>query len=158
MRILIDTNIFIDRENDHVLSNELQVLLKILNSKQIEICIHPKSIEEIKRDSNISRKNIALSKLNTYPILEHSPDQNKDEIFRNVKKRTVYSMKEIEEMAKNPTLVILFKWHFHLPNKLKLNDLKTMGVSAPQSIAQISDEKYGQIKIGGEIDERFTVN
>lgn len=81
MRILIDTNIFIDRENDRVLSNELQVLLKILNSKQIEILIHPKSIEEIKRDSNISRKNIALSKLNTYPILEHSPDQNKDDDF-----------------------------------------------------------------------------
>ena len=81
MRILIDTNIFIDRENDCVLSNELQVLLKILNSKQIEILIHPKSFEEIKRDSNISRKNIALSKLNTYPILEHSPDQNKDDDF-----------------------------------------------------------------------------
>lgn len=81
MRILIDTNIFIGRENDHVLSNELQALLKILNSKQIEILIHPKSIEEIKRDSNISRKNIALSKLNTYPRLEHSPDQNKDDDF-----------------------------------------------------------------------------
>jgi len=81
MRILIDTNIFIGRENDHVLSDELQVLLKLLNSKQIEILIHPKSIEEIKRDSNISRKNIALSKLNTYPMLEHSPDQNKDDDF-----------------------------------------------------------------------------
>ena len=81
MRILIDTNIFIGRENDHVLSDELQVLLKILNSKQIEILIHPKSIEEIKRDSNISRKNIALSKLNTYSILEHSPNKNKDGDF-----------------------------------------------------------------------------
>jgi len=81
MRILIDTNIFIGRENDHVLSDELQALLKILNGKQIEILIHPKSFEEIKRDSNITRKNIALSKLNTYPILEHSPDQNKDDDF-----------------------------------------------------------------------------
>ena len=81
MRILIDTNIFIGRENNHVLSDELQALLKILNSKQIEILIHPKSFEEIRRDSNISRKNIALSKLNTYPILEHSPDQNKDDDF-----------------------------------------------------------------------------
>ena len=81
MRILIDTNIFIGRENDHVLSYELQALLKILNSKKIEILIHPKSFEEIKRDSNISRKNITLSKLNTYPILEHFPDQNKDYDF-----------------------------------------------------------------------------
>ena len=84
--------------------------------------------------------------------------QDKDEIFRNVKKRTVYSMKEFEKMAKKPTLIILFNWHFHLPNQLKLKDLKTMGVSAPQSIAQISDEKYLQIKMRGGIDERFTVN
>jgi predicted nucleic acid-binding protein len=84
--------------------------------------------------------------------------QDKDEIFRNVRKRTVYSIEEIEKMAKKPTLVILFKWHFHLPNSLKLNDLKTIGVSAPQSIAQISDEKYLQIKMRGGIDERFTVN
>jgi len=84
MRILIDTNIFIGRENDHVLSDELQALLKILNSKQIEILIHPKSFEDIKRDSNISRKNIALSKLNTYPILEHSPDQNKDDEYLSI--------------------------------------------------------------------------
>jgi len=84
--------------------------------------------------------------------------QDKDEIFRNVRKRTVYSMEEIETIAQKPTLVILFKWHFHLPNSLKLKDLKTMGISAPQSIAQISDEKYLQIKARGGIDERFTVN
>ena len=84
--------------------------------------------------------------------------QDKDEIFRNVRKRTVYSMTEIENMAKKPTLVILFKWHFHLPNPLKLKDLKTIGISAPRSIAQISDEKYLQIKMRGGIDERFTVN
>ncbi|MCJ7772068.1 MAG: hypothetical protein MUP22_02925 [Desulfobacterales bacterium] len=84
--------------------------------------------------------------------------QDKDEIFRNVRKRTVYSMEEIDEMAEKPTLVILFKWHFHLPNPLKLKDLKTIGVFAPQSIAQITDEKYLQIKMRGGIDERFTVN
>jgi hypothetical protein len=67
-------------------------------------------------------------------------------------------MKEIEEKAEKPTLVILFKFHFHLPNPLKLKDLKTMGFSHPQSIAQISDEKYLQIKTRGGIDERFTVN
>ena len=84
MRILIDTNIFIGRENDHILSDELQELLKILNARQLEILIHPKSVEEIKRDSNISRKNIALSKINTYHILEHSPDQYKDEDFLSI--------------------------------------------------------------------------
>lgn len=84
--------------------------------------------------------------------------QDKDEIFRNVRKRTVYSLDEIEKIAQKPTLVILFKWHFHLPNTLKLKDLKKIGVSVPQSIAQISDENYLQIKKRGGIDERFTIN
>jgi len=84
--------------------------------------------------------------------------QDKNEIFRHVRNRTVYSMNEIEDRAKKPTLVILFTWHFHLSTPLKLNELKTMGISAPQSIAQISDGKYLQIKTRGGIDERFTVN
>jgi rRNA-processing protein FCF1 len=81
MRILIDTNVFIYRENDHVLTDELQHLLQILNSSQgIEILIHPETVEEIKRDQNEDRKSIALSKLNTYPSLESPPDQIKDYI------------------------------------------------------------------------------
>ncbi|RZN34413.1 MAG: hypothetical protein EF813_09925 [Methanosarcinales archaeon] len=84
--------------------------------------------------------------------------QDKNEIFRYVRNRTVYPMDEIKDFAKSPTLVILFTWHFHLPNPLKLIDLKTMGISAPQSIAQISDEKYLRIKTRGGIDERLTVD
>lgn len=105
MRILIDTNIFIGRENDHVLSDELQALLKILNSKQIEILIHPKSFEEIKRDSNISRKNIAVSKLNTYPRLEHSPDQNKDDEYLSI----VGTPSKINDEVDNAILYSVYK-------------------------------------------------
>lgn len=40
------------------------------------------------------------------------------------------------------------------------DELKDMGVlrGAPQSIIEISDEKYLQVKRGGGIDGRFTVN
>jgi predicted nucleic acid-binding protein len=105
MRILIDTNIFIGRENDHVLSDELQALLKILNSKQIEILIHPKSFEDIKRDSNINRKSIAISKLNTYPILEHSPDQNKDDEYLSI----VGTPSKINDEVDNAILYSVYK-------------------------------------------------
>jgi rRNA-processing protein FCF1/predicted RNA-binding protein with PUA-like domain len=81
-----------------------------------------------------------------------------EKIIRFVGKRTVYSWDEIEEFAKKPTTVILFLHHFHLKNPLHLDKLKEMGVltSAPQSIIEISDEKYLQIKREGGIDERFT--
>ena len=86
--------------------------------------------------------------------------QDKDEIMRYVGKRTVYSVNEIEDMAKKPTIVILFTWHFHLVNPLKLKELMELGVlmGAPRSITQISHEKYLLIKSRGEIDERFTVD
>jgi len=86
--------------------------------------------------------------------------KDKDEIMRLVGKRTVYSIAEIEDMAKKPTMVILFTWHFHLSKPLKLGKLKEMEVlkGAPQSIIQISHKKYLKIKSRGDIDERFTVD
>lgn len=84
--------------------------------------------------------------------------QDAEKIIRLVGKRTVYSRDEIEEFAKDQTTVILFLHHFHLKNSLHLDELKEMGVltGAPQSIIEIADEKYLQIKKRGGIDEHFT--
>ncbi len=86
--------------------------------------------------------------------------RDKDKIARLVGKRTVYSIGEIEKMAKKPTMVILFTWHFHLPTPLKFDELKRMNVlkGAPRSIVQISHDQYLKIKTNGGVDERFTVN
>jgi predicted nucleic acid-binding protein len=86
--------------------------------------------------------------------------QNKEEIIRLVGKRTVYSIEEIEQLAKKPTTVILFKWHLYLKNPLTLKELINMGAlkGAPQTITQISHEQYLMIKTRGLIDERYTAN
>ena len=86
--------------------------------------------------------------------------RNPDEIIRYVGKRSVYTKKEIDEIAKKPTKVILFKQNFHLRNPLALDYLKTNSIlyGAPQSIVRIPHEKYLLIKQGGGINERFTVN
>ena len=86
--------------------------------------------------------------------------QNKEEIIRLVGKRTVYSIEEIEQLAKKQTTVVLFKWHLYLKNPLTLEELKSMGAlkGAPQTITQISHEQYLMIKTRGLIDERYTAN
>lgn len=83
-----------------------------------------------------------------------------DELTRIVGKRTVYNHNEIEDFVQKPTTVILFLHHFHLKNPLSLNRLEDMGVlsSAPQSIIEITNEKYNKIKRNGEINEHFTVH
>jgi hypothetical protein len=50
MRILIDTNIFIYREDDQPIKENLQRLLRILNETNVTILIHPASIKEIEKD------------------------------------------------------------------------------------------------------------
>lgn len=83
-----------------------------------------------------------------------------DAILKMVGKRTVYSKQEIEEIAKKPTTVILFRHHFHLRNTLTLNQLRRWEIlsTAPQSITKINNHKYQTIKTRGGIDVRFTVN
>lgn len=70
-----------------------------------------------------------------------------EEIAALVKRRTVYSMEQIDEMTNKPTKVMLFWLVCHLENPKTYNELIEEGVfsRAPQSITKISDEKYTKI-------------
>lgn len=81
MRILIDTNIFIHRENYHIVPENLQQLLKALSFLKAEIVVHPESIEELRKDPDEIRKGIDLSKISTYPKLESPPNAIDDVAF-----------------------------------------------------------------------------
>ncbi|HZY24262.1 MAG TPA: GNAT family N-acetyltransferase, partial [Bacteroidales bacterium] len=83
-----------------------------------------------------------------------------EETIRSIKNRTVYTPDEIKERIDKEAMLILFMWHFHFLNPLKLKDLMEMEVlkAPPQSITQIDHEKYIIVKKRGGIDERFTID
>ena len=81
MRVLIDTNILIGREDPKVIDKNLQELLLLLHDNNSKIMIHPASIEDINNDKDENRKKIILSKLKTYPHLESPPDYTNDHEF-----------------------------------------------------------------------------
>jgi hypothetical protein len=81
-----------------------------------------------------------------------------EEVAKVVEKRTVYSIKEITDMLSQPTIVLLFNWHFYLPHPVTLEQLHNMGISAPQSLTRLTEAKYLEIRRRGGIDERFAVN
>jgi len=83
MRILLDTNIFIYREDDELLSNNIQELSRILNRKDSEVLIHPSSVKDIKRDEDERRRHVMLSKIHAYPILDSPPDPDKNIEYLN---------------------------------------------------------------------------
>jgi len=101
-------------------------------------------------------------KLTSLGVVEEIHDGLTDanKIFNLVRKRTVYSLDEIEQMAEKETKVILFRHHFHLPHQLDFKYLKDESIvkGSIQSIMQLNHDKYIEIKKEGGIDERFTVD
>lgn len=78
MRVLIDTNVFISREGDQVLSPALRSLLQGLHRSGSHVLVHPASLEDLGHDRDGSRHHVAISKFNAYPRLESAPDPSSD--------------------------------------------------------------------------------
>jgi predicted nucleic acid-binding protein len=84
MRVLLDTNIFIYREDDHVLLENLQELLRILSEANAEVIIHPSSLEDLQKDIDEERKKIMSSKIRAYPFLKTPPNPKNDVSYLNI--------------------------------------------------------------------------
>lgn len=81
MHLLIDTNIFIYREDDHIISQSVSDLFGLLREIAVDIFIHPASVADIQRDTDTRRREIMLSKLRTYRELSTPPSASNDTAF-----------------------------------------------------------------------------
>jgi hypothetical protein len=79
MHLLIDTNIFIYREDDCVISQSVSDLFGLLHEIPVDIFIHPASLKDIHRDER--RKGVMLSKIGTYRQLQNPPSASDDADF-----------------------------------------------------------------------------
>jgi hypothetical protein len=73
MRVLIDTNIAIYREDNKIVSGEIQNLSRLMAANQVGIVVHPSSRKDILRDADEDRKKIMLSKIGAYETLKCHP-------------------------------------------------------------------------------------
>lgn len=78
MRVLTDTNIFIYREDNRVVSDNLQKLTASLQTFGVSVLVHPKSLDDLLRDCDAQRKAVMLSKVRAYPLLEKPPQYKND--------------------------------------------------------------------------------
>jgi hypothetical protein len=81
MRILIDTNIFMYRETDQVLSDDLQNLTRLLSDIRTTVLVHPLSHREVQDIKDNSLRAVMLSKIKAYSILESPPVAKSDDDF-----------------------------------------------------------------------------
>lgn len=70
MRVLIDTNVFIERESEKVVPEPLQELEKLLRTEGHDILVHRLSKDEIRNYENDERRETAESKIATYADLK----------------------------------------------------------------------------------------
>jgi hypothetical protein len=80
-------------------------------------------------------------------VESYEPMDDVDSIVARVKRRTVYSLEEISQMAQTPTKVTLFRFVRHLKTPLPLQMLRSLNVlkGPPQSITKITYEKFKAI-------------
>lgn len=105
MRILLDTNIFIHREDDHLLSEDLQKLLKTLQEIKADLLLHPLSLDDLEKDRNKTRKEIIISKIKVYPSLEAPPNPEGDSKYLE----TVGYGTTVNEQIDNGILYAVYK-------------------------------------------------
>lgn len=72
MRVLLDTNIVIGREDPKIPPEGLTELLRILNQNNVALLVHPRSIQELERDTNLERREQVIAKAKSYPRLEEA--------------------------------------------------------------------------------------
>lgn len=87
-KILLDTNMMIYLLDNHILDEKISKLTKILyDSDKYIIAIHPNTIVEARKIKDQNKKNIFISKLEVYKIIENPPrateDFNKQVGFKN---------------------------------------------------------------------------
>ena len=70
MKALLDTNIIIHRESTRIINQDIGILFNWLDKAKYTKCIHPITLEEIKKNSNHSTAETILVKLESYEILK----------------------------------------------------------------------------------------
>ncbi|MEJ0029084.1 MAG: PIN domain-containing protein [Bacteroidota bacterium] len=70
MRVLLDTNIIIHREASKVIYEDIGLLFKWLDKLKIEKCIHPLTVEELRRNKDESTVKSMMIKIANYNVLK----------------------------------------------------------------------------------------
>ena len=84
LRILVDTNVLIYREDPKEVGPEVQELMSLLNELGCTQVIHPASISELEKDTDENRRAIVISKLAAYEQLRSPPDPSIDQSYQEL--------------------------------------------------------------------------
>jgi predicted nucleic acid-binding protein len=73
MRVLLDTNLVIAREDPASPPVGLSDLLRLLADRGVRVLVHPITVAELEGDRNQERRSVVQAKARSYPVLEAPP-------------------------------------------------------------------------------------
>jgi len=73
MQVLLDTNLVIGREDPRSPPPGLSELIRLFSERAVRVLIHPVTVAELDRDSNLSRREVVQAKARSYPVLSSPP-------------------------------------------------------------------------------------
>lgn len=78
MRLLIDTNILIHLEDNKVIDQQFALFYQMVVSNKHSLYYHSACIEDLRRDKDVERQEITLSKLRKYSVMPNPgiPDED----------------------------------------------------------------------------------
>lgn len=82
-KYLIDTNVFIGLEDDHVISPNLSALTSLASKHGVRLFVHEAARDDIRRDDDESRRRISLSKVDKFQCLRKVHGLSEDELSQN---------------------------------------------------------------------------
>ena len=68
-KLLIDTNVFIGLEDQREVAPEFAKLVQLSNQHSVHLFVHDAALTDINRDTDIARRNVSLSKLKKFELL-----------------------------------------------------------------------------------------
>jgi len=84
MRILLDTNILIHREANRVINENIGILFNWFDKLHYEKCIHPLSLQEIRKHKDIKTVKTIETKIKNYNLLKtKAPESINIQVIRN---------------------------------------------------------------------------
>ena len=88
MRVLIDPRIFVIQKNDEALTDSIKKLFLVFKEMDVNVAIHPLSIRYFEESADVKTKQIILSEIQKYTILDEHPDFKSDQAYLDVVKNT----------------------------------------------------------------------
>ncbi|MDA3886866.1 MAG: hypothetical protein PF638_14855 [Candidatus Delongbacteria bacterium] len=149
MKVLLDTNIIIHRESHRILNKSIGQLFNLLDKGKFDKCVHPITLQEIEKNSNLDTAETFSIKLESYEQLQ-TVTPLRDEV------KTVSDEHDTTDNDKNDTLLLneifaeridyLITQDRKIHSKAKLLDIDDRVFTISSFIGKVLDENPGLVE------------